>query len=60
VANDIRKADSAQIEFVEKYAGDLFVPSPDKALRWEREEVKFLNEEIIPFLTKIIDKEASQ
>ncbi len=50
LANDMKAAHQAQISFIEKYEGDLFISKPNKSLALEREELGFLEKEIIPFL----------
>lgn len=53
LAEDLRAAHWAQIEFVEKYVGGLFLP---KAVKIEREESAFLDEAIIPYVTRLVDQ----
>lgn len=58
VANDMKTAHEAQISFIEKYAGDLFHPKPEKSLAMEREELNFLKKIIIPLLLKNLGKDS--
>jgi hypothetical protein len=49
LAEDMKSCNQAQISFVDKYTGELFLP---KAAAMEREVVGFLGKKIIPQLRK--------
>ena len=50
-AMDLRAANDAMIKFLNKYTGELYLPGvADK----EQEEVNFINNKIVPFLSQQI------
>ena len=51
LANDLKNAHEAQINFTEKYVGELFLPKGNKI---ENVEIEFLNEKIIPNLSQFL------
>lgn len=59
LANDIKTAHAAQIQFVEKYVGDIFSPIAMKSLKMELVETDYIDREILPFLAKFADKDSS-
>lgn len=59
LANDIKATHSSQIQFVEKYVGDIFAPIAIESLKMEQEETEFLDKEIIPFLIQLSETNSS-
>jgi len=57
LANDVKIAHKAQIDFFEKYTGELFLPG---AAKMEKEESKYLDMHIIPNVTRLINRRDSK
>ena len=56
IAYDLKIAHEAQINFTEKYFGELFL---HKATKMERVEIKFLDQKMIPKLSQYLARNRS-
>ena len=57
LAKDVKATHEPQIEFIDKYTGDLFL---ENAAAMEREVNEFLDREILPSLEQLVNQAAAQ